>query len=326
MVVANNTVRNDQGGDTSWTWQNGFAETGSYNPTGDPYLTYSDAEVVADGTAETATVTILNNGVGALAVMVLNHATTVAECGDGSVDVGEQCDDGNVTNGDCCSSTCQFESAATVCRTSIGVCDVAETCDGAGTCAPNGFASAATICRASAGVCDVAETCSGSSVACPADGFEPVSTTCRVSAGACDIAESCSGSSVACPADGFEPASTSCRSAAGNCDQEEFCTGTGGSCPTDIVLDGVPCLDSNVCNGAEQCVVGVCQAATPLSCEDANVCTADSCDPISGCSYTVIPECMTAVPIMPWTGRAILVFFLVLSAGFALALGPARKH
>ncbi len=326
MVVANNTVRNDQGGDTSWTWQNGFTSIGSYNPTGDPFLTYSDAEVVADGTAETATVTILNNGVGALAVMVLNHATTVAECGDSSVDPGEQCDDGNVTNGDCCSSTCQFESAATVCRTSIGVCDVAETCDGAGTCAPNGFASAATICRASAGVCDVAETCSGSSVACPADGFEPVSTTCRLSAGACDIAESCSGSSVACPADGFEPASTSCRSAAGNCDQEEFCTGTGGSCPTDIVLDGVPCLDSNVCNGAEQCVVGVCQAATPLSCEDANVCTADSCDPISGCSNTVIPECMTAVPIMPWTGRAILAFFLVLSAGFALALGPARKH
>jgi len=101
-----------------------------------------------------------------------------------------------------------------------------------------------------------------------------------------------------------------------------------GICPTDIVLDGVPCLDSDVCNGAEACVAGICEtAATPLTCDDADVCTTDSCDAISGCSNTVIPECVTAVPTMPWAGQAILALFLVLSAGFALNLGQARsKH
>jgi cysteine-rich repeat protein len=33
-------------------------------------------------------------------------------CGDGLVDPGEQCDDGNKLSGDCCSSTCQFEHHA----------------------------------------------------------------------------------------------------------------------------------------------------------------------------------------------------------------------
>ena len=127
MVVANNTVRNDQSGDTSWTWQNGFSQTGSSSPTGEPYLTYSDAQILADGTAETATVDILNNGVGALSVMVLNHAEP---CGDGDLDSGEQCDDGNLADGDCCSATCQFETGS--CDDSL-FCTTGETCS-AGLC------------------------------------------------------------------------------------------------------------------------------------------------------------------------------------------------
>ncbi|MBC8340132.1 MAG: hypothetical protein H8E63_00535, partial [Proteobacteria bacterium] len=37
-------------------------------------------------------------------------------CGDGVLDAGEQCDDGGTAAGDCCSATCQFESATTSCR------------------------------------------------------------------------------------------------------------------------------------------------------------------------------------------------------------------
>jgi cysteine-rich repeat protein len=33
-------------------------------------------------------------------------------CGDGTLDPGEQCDDGNKTDGDGCSAGCQLESAA----------------------------------------------------------------------------------------------------------------------------------------------------------------------------------------------------------------------
>ncbi|HIG69919.1 MAG TPA: hypothetical protein EYQ46_07840, partial [Myxococcales bacterium] len=51
-------------------------------------------------------------------------------CGDGVLDAGEQCDDGGSAAGDCCSATCQFESATTSCRAAAGACDLAETCDG----------------------------------------------------------------------------------------------------------------------------------------------------------------------------------------------------
>ena len=36
-------------------------------------------------------------------------------CGDGFLDGGEQCDDGNVANGDCCDSTCQLEPDGQAC-------------------------------------------------------------------------------------------------------------------------------------------------------------------------------------------------------------------
>jgi cysteine-rich repeat protein len=48
----------------------------------------------------------------------------------------EQCDDGNTLDGDCCSSTCQFESRTTVCRPATGFCDVAETCTGTSAICP----------------------------------------------------------------------------------------------------------------------------------------------------------------------------------------------
>lgn len=34
---------------------------------------------------------------------------TVSLCGNGVVDTGEQCDDGNTVNGDACSAVCQYE-------------------------------------------------------------------------------------------------------------------------------------------------------------------------------------------------------------------------
>jgi cysteine-rich repeat protein len=319
-------VRNDQNGNTTWTWQNGFVEIGSYNPAGAPYLTYSDAEVLADGSAETASVVIANNGVGALSVLALNHAAAeTGICGDGTLDVGEQCDDSNTSPGDCCSSTCQFESSATICRASIGVCDVAETCDGAGTCSPNGFEPPSTLCRASAGTCDLAENCSGASASCPADVFHSAATQCRSSAGACDIAENCPGSGADCPSDTFESAGVECRPAVGLCDVAETCSGTGIECASDVVLDGIPCLDGDVCNGAEQCVAGVCEAPPGLDCDDNNVCTADACDAITGCSHAIIPDCVAAVPSMPWTGRTLLVLFMILASAATLTLRQGRQ-
>jgi cysteine-rich repeat protein len=53
----------------------------------------------------------------------------IAVCGDGTVDIGEQCDDGNVRGGDGCSSLCQSE-----CYWNCGTCGVATTCITPGAC------------------------------------------------------------------------------------------------------------------------------------------------------------------------------------------------
>jgi len=55
--------------------------------------------------------------------------------------------------------------------------------------------------------------------------------------------------------------------------------------------DDASCDDGNVCNGAETCdPVNDCQPGTPLVCDDGNLCTTDSCDPVAGCLFTPV-EC-----------------------------------
>src|SRR5439155_1494972 len=209
-------------------------------------------------------------------------ATYRSTCGDGTLDPGEQCDDGNNLNGDCCSAACQIEAAGTVCRPVAGVCDMAETCDGTSpTCPADAFASAATQCRASAGACDPAESCTGTSAACPADAKS--TAECRPVAGPCDVAESCDGVGNDCPADAFAPATQVCRAAAGQCDAAGTCTGADAACPPDgLQPNGTPCDDGNQCTAADACQDGTCAGNAALldgaACDDQNSCTShDTC-------------------------------------------------
>src|SRR5438128_2029565 len=77
-------------------------------------------------------------------------------CGNGVVDLGEQCDDGNLVAGDCCSPTCQFEPAGQACANNP--CISGTTCDGAAACvggAPN------TLPCNDGNACTTADTCAG---------------------------------------------------------------------------------------------------------------------------------------------------------------------
>lgn len=62
-------------------------------------------------------------------------STTTSACGDGTLDPGEQCDDGagNGLPGDCCSVTCAFQPAGTACTDDGNLC-TSDMCDAAGTC------------------------------------------------------------------------------------------------------------------------------------------------------------------------------------------------
>jgi len=91
-------------------------------------------------------------------------------CGNGVLESGEDCDDGNDSGGDCCSPTCEIEVAGAVCREAVGSCDAVETCDGvSGSCPSDAALPPGSECRPSAGSCDPAESCNGFANTCPAD-------------------------------------------------------------------------------------------------------------------------------------------------------------
>ena len=208
----------------------------------------------------------------------------VRGCGDGVLDPGEQCDDGNLQDGDCCSSTCTFEAATTLCRPAAGPCDVAEFCTGSsGSCPIDQFQPATLECRGAIGPCDQAEFCTGHDSACPADAMKPATVVCRAAAGPCDAADTCTGSDPACPAD--RKSTGVCRPAAGGCDVAETCDGVSNDCPADALEPaGFECRPAaGVCDVAERC--SGTTAACPADQKSTAVCrpSAGDCDVAERC-------------------------------------------
>ncbi|MEO6028568.1 MAG: hypothetical protein ABIR79_17005 [Candidatus Binatia bacterium] len=220
-------------------------------------------------------------------------------CANTALEPGEQCDDGNVANGDCCSSACLFESAATVCRVSGGTCDPAELCTGASaTCPADVLTPNGTACPDDGEVCTL-DVCNGVSTACqhPAGNG---GTACRPSSGSCDPGEQCDGANTTCPANGFENAGTPCpsdgeictadlcdnagacthpagnagavcRADAGQCDVAETCNGLVPICPADqFEADGTGCDDGAECTILDQCTAGIC-GGDSMTCGDGTV-------------------------------------------------------
>ncbi|MCB9661658.1 MAG: hypothetical protein H6726_28690 [Sandaracinaceae bacterium] len=222
------------------------------------------------------------------------EANICAFCGDGFVDMDEECDDGTGVNGtgsSCCNLDCSFRTAGDVCTaTSLDTCDAEDTCNDAGVCVDN-VLGMGTVCNMAMGDCDVAEVCDGMSPSCPSDAVEPMGTECRPAMGDCDVAEACDGMSAECPVD-VVAIGTTCRISTGECDPAEVCTGAGVDCPVDgFATDGALCGDTLTCNGQDMCMSGMCVAGTPPSCDDSNACTTDACSEPLGCENTPVADC-----------------------------------
>ena len=91
-------------------------------------------------------------------------------CGNGIVEVGEECDCGGTSgcgSDKCCNpTTCKYTTGS--------VCDDAnDEC-----CLNCQLKAAGTVCRASTGVCDPQEVCSGNSSSCPPDQTTPNGQSC----------------------------------------------------------------------------------------------------------------------------------------------------
>ena len=64
------------------------------------------------------------------------------------------------------------------------------------------------------------------------------------------------------------------------------CDQVTGTCTKVNEKDGQACdADGNVCTGNDACTGGACKAGASVTCDDANACTTDSCDPKAGCKY-----------------------------------------
>src|SRR5206468_5663715 len=157
-------------------------------------------------------------------------------CGNGYLDVNEQCDDGNTANGDCCSSTCQFESADTSCDDGNPCTDNA-TCDGAGTCPVTGFNTSGCD---DGSACTTSDRCAeGICVGGPAPDCED-SNECTDDS--CDPASGCQHSSNTSSCDDGNACTTTDTCSAGSC--------AGGPPPS--CDDGNPCTEDR-CSPSEGC-------------------------------------------------------------------------
>jgi hypothetical protein len=206
-------------------------------------------------------------------------------CGNQVLETGEQCDDGNTADGDCCSSTCQLDSLGAACEDG-DLCTANDTCDGAGTCNTGGPLN-----------CDDGAFCNGLE-------------SCDSGTGCLAGTPPATDDGVACTDDSCDEATDTVVNAANdaNCDNALFCDGSetcdavldcqAGTPPT--INDGVGCtIDScdevadvvvhlpsqalcdngQFCDGTEVCDALLdCQAGTPPATGDGVACTDDSCD------------------------------------------------
>ncbi len=189
--------------------------------------------------------------------------TTTDFCNGGKCQGGSvlNCDDGNVCTDDSCDPA-------------KGCVNLANTAS----CTDNNACTAIDSCVASKCVPGSAPNCEDNQV-CTKDSCDvkvgcvnaPLNGPCT-DGNACTTADACSGGSCV-------------GGASLNCDDKNPCT--DDSCDQDKgcinTNNGNFCSDNNLCTDGDMCVAGVCKPGSALNCADANPCTDDSCDPISGC-------------------------------------------
>ncbi|MFK7988571.1 MAG: FG-GAP-like repeat-containing protein [Sandaracinaceae bacterium] len=188
-----------------------------------------------------------------------NAACTSEEfCGNGTTDpqVGEQCDDGNVVAGDGCDATCMLESPEDC---GNGTVDAGETCDDGNTTGGDGCS--ATCQAESAGICgdgalDAGEECDDGNTA-PNDGCDASCMT--------ETPEGCG--------DGTVSGDEECDD--GNTDAGDGCNGLCilEGCGNGVLEPGEVCEDGNT-DGGDGC---------SADCLSSEVCGNDILDVGEGC-------------------------------------------
>ena len=251
------------------------------------------------GLTEASAVAVSPDGATVYTAGFADDAVTVFlnACGNGVVDHGEECDDGDNATGDCCSPACRFDAPATACTDDNNVC-TDDACNGAGLCRHQNntapcddglFCTVDDVCAA--GQCrGIARDCSGAADQCN-DGIcdeaknrctqpKPNGIACN-DGNACTRTDKCKAG--ACVGSNPVPCTTSNQCYEATCD-----TGTG-TCGSQPKTDGSPCNDANACTQSETCAAGSCVGSNPVVCAALDQChLPGTCDPLrGGCSQPV---------------------------------------
>jgi hypothetical protein len=190
--------------------------------------------------------------------------SNVATCnGNGSGFVVNSCDDGDLCTDDNC-----VPGAGCAHTPNSVVCDDGDACTSNDVCAGT--------CTGTVILCDDGNVCTADSCA-PAVGcvFLATAATCSDDS-VCTLADACSGT-------------TCLPGPLTSCDDENACTGDAclpASGCTHTSLDDTPCDDGNACTVGTICGASVCAGGSVKTCDDASVCTQDSCVPATGCLFT----------------------------------------
>jgi len=210
------------------------------------------------GAAGTYNVTASASDASDVAVVTFDWTVSGASgpiCGDGTVDAGEECDDGNLANGDGCTSSCTVE----FCGDGIVNNGGAEACDDGNTVDGDGCSSTCTI-EVSAfcgdGSLDAGEECD--------DGNTTDGDGCNA---ACFL-EFCGDGVINNVVETCEPPNTDLCNGG--------CTARTPVCGDDFLTPPEQCEDGNVSDG-DGCS-STCTSEIPVACGDGFIDPGEQCD------------------------------------------------
>ena len=246
-----------------------------------------------------------------------NGCTAEDSCQGGSCLPGTavKCDDANACTDDSCdpkAGTCVHKNNAALCQDN-DTCTVGDACD-SGACkggaAPN--CDDKNVCTTDSCAKDSGCEHGTNSLTCDDGNACTTQDACdnKACAGgpapACDDKNVCSDDScdsklgcvnlangVTCSDGNACTADDACKDkgcvggAAPDCNDKNTCTTdscdlASGCTHTD---NAAQCEDGDACTAGDKCAGGTCKGGSAIDCDDTNLCTTDSCDPIKGCVH-----------------------------------------